>query len=171
MNKSRNGLLIPGIILLLLGLFLLAMQINPSLARQLNMVLSWPFIIIGVGGVFFLAGLIYRTSGFTIPGCVIGGIGGILYYQNQTGNWESWAYIWALIPGFVGVGILLGELLEGKGIAAIRDSWVLLLISTLLFAIFGSFLGNIAFSGILLPAALIIFGGWMLIDALRKKKG
>ena len=38
----------------------------------------------------------------------------MLYWQNQTGNWESWAYAWALIPGFVGVGTIVMGLWEGK---------------------------------------------------------
>ncbi len=40
-----------------------------------------------------------------MPSIIVGGIGGILAYQDYTGHWESWSYLWTLIPGFVGLGI------------------------------------------------------------------
>jgi hypothetical protein len=41
-----------------------------------------------------------------VAACIIGGIGGILYWQSYTGDWASWAYVWTLIPGFSGIGII-----------------------------------------------------------------
>lgn len=77
-----------------------------------------------------------------VPACIVGGIGGLLLWQNATGEWQSWAYAWTLIPGFVGVGTLLSGLLGGTlrrdfGAGAWR-----VLISLISFGIFASFLGG-----------------------------
>ena len=38
---------------------------------------------------------------------LLGGVGLILFVQNLFGYYESWAYVWALIPFFVGAGMML----------------------------------------------------------------
>lgn len=71
--------------------------------------ISWPFFII-IPGVVFLAAAWFggkNQAGLFIPGMIIAGTGAILMYQNQTDAWESWAYMWALYPVFVGVGLSL----------------------------------------------------------------
>ena len=40
-----------------------------------------------------------------VPASIVTGIGGLLYWQNATGRWESWSYAWALIVASVGVSI------------------------------------------------------------------
>jgi hypothetical protein len=93
----------------------------------------------------------------------------MLYWQNSTGNWESWAYAWTLIPGFVGVGILLAGLLEGKFRSAWNAASVLLLISVFTFLIFGSLLGMVPF-GDYWPVLVILLGLWMLVKTLFRSK-
>jgi hypothetical protein len=39
------------------------------------------------------------------PGLMVTTTGGILLFQSLTGHWESWAYIWALYPLMVGIGM------------------------------------------------------------------
>jgi len=50
-----------------------------------------------------------------VPATIISGIGAILYYQDTTGDWDSWTYVWALIPGFLGVGLLIAGVLAREG--------------------------------------------------------
>lgn len=69
--------------------------------------LSWPSIIWGMGAMFSLAAIAGGLSPLLIPGTILGGLGTLLAYQKLTGDWASWAYTWALIPGFVGLGIFL----------------------------------------------------------------
>jgi hypothetical protein len=57
------------------------------------------------GRAFPALGDLQRNGRAGCPGSILAGIGGIFYYQNLTNDWESWAYIWALIPGFVGIGV------------------------------------------------------------------
>jgi hypothetical protein len=155
-----------GIILILFGGLLLANQLVPGL----KMFFDWPWIVMGVGLVFLLFAIFTRTGGLAIPGCIVGGIGGILYYQNLTGNWETWSFAWALIPGFVGVGIALATLISPKenpdGLSA---SLVMIAISLILFFIFGgaNFFGLDSF--VLWPVIIIALGLFLLIKGLFKK--
>jgi hypothetical protein len=109
MDQRRRSNIAIGIVLLIIGVVFLVIQMVPSINEwyEENIEFSWPVIIIGIGVLLFVLGLIIRAPGMAVPACVVGGIGCILYWQNVTGNWESWSYVWALIPGFVGVGVLL----------------------------------------------------------------
>jgi hypothetical protein len=68
----------------------------------------WPFLIIAPGLAFLYAAINgdKRTVGLAVPGAIITGVGGILLYQNTTGHWESWAYVWILIPVFLGLSLM-----------------------------------------------------------------
>ncbi len=163
-NKSKN--MVWGFILILFGAFLLVSEIVPSLKG----LMSWTWIIMGVGVVFLLIALLTRTGAFAIPGAIVGGIGAILFYQNMTGNWESWAYIWALIPGFVGIGIGLARLISPQ---EFKDGWsaslFLIGLSMVMFLVFG---GNRILGlrlEFLWPAVIIFIGLYILIRGLFRK--
>jgi hypothetical protein len=105
-----------------------------------------------------------------VPACIVGGIGGLLYWQNATGNWESWAYAWTLIPGFVGVGIVLSGLLGGDTQQSVRGGAWLILISLVLFTIFGSFLGGLGLLGPYWPVLLIALGLLVLVRSFFRAR-
>jgi hypothetical protein len=113
-------------------------------------------------------GVLVRAPGMAVPAALVSGIGGLLYWQNVTGNWESWAYAWTLIPGFVGVGIILAGLIEGHWRVTLRSGGTLVVISLVLFAIFGSFLGGPISLGVYWPVVLIVLGVWFLIGPLLR---
>lgn len=72
-------------------------------------------IIIFVALGLFVIGLLTGEPDMAIPACIVGGIGGILYFQAiGVLTWQSWAYMWTLIPGFVGLGLLIAGLLNWK---------------------------------------------------------
>ncbi len=110
-QKSRMAV---GVLLLLFGIGLLAMLVYPELQQILQIEISWPLIVVGAGAILFVLGLVLATPSLVIPACILAGIGGLLYWQNQTGNWESWAYAWTLIPGFSGVGQVFAGLLDSQ---------------------------------------------------------
>ncbi|MFQ5615713.1 MAG: hypothetical protein ACE5GO_04540 [Anaerolineales bacterium] len=164
--KARRGNIIWGSIMILLGVFFLAVQLVPDLDSWIGG--NWPVIIIGVGALFLLAGILTGTPSLTIPAAIVGGIGGLLFWQNATGNWETWAYAWTFIPGFVGVGLTLFDLFRGK-FRLPAGGPVLIFISLILFAIFGSFLGGPVEVLRFWPVLLIGIGAWQLIRALFRR--
>jgi len=162
--QRRN--VVGGVILIIIGALLLASQILPHLFFWL----SWPFIIIGVGALFIIAAAISGAGGLAIPGCIIGGIGFILFYQNFTGNWESWAYMWTLIPGFVGLGIALAGLLTPGRRRADNSGWFLMGISLVGFIVFGSAFGMNWMAAKFWPVILIVIGVIVLINSFFHPK-
>ena len=103
-------------------------------------------------------------------GCIVGGIGGILYYQEMTGDWASWAYMWTLIPGFVGVGVLLSGLIDRSGPRFESSSLILMAISAMGFLIFGGSFGFGLDVGRLWPIFIIGAGVITLLSALFGRK-
>lgn len=68
----------------------------------------WPFFIIVPGLFFFVAMVSIGKPGapLAIPGSIVTTTGLILFFQNITGLWSTWAYAWALIfPTSVGIGV------------------------------------------------------------------
>lgn len=169
MEEQRSAGLAWGLILILVGLLLLVIQFMPGWSERIFSPYNWPLLIVGAGGIFLLLGLLTRAPGLVIPACIIGGIGGLLYWQNLTGNWESWAYAWTLIPGFSGVGtVLLGLLTRNRhtiqgGLWTIFGSLVALAIFGLIFGAEGRFLQY-------WPLLLIILGFWLLVQALFRRR-
>ena len=154
--RTRYTSLAGGALLILLGLVFLAFQIVPGLGRFMQIEFTWPFIIVAVGLGLLLLGVLVGTPSMAIPACIVGGIGTLLWWQNLTGNWQSWSYAWALIPGFVGVGIILSSLLGGE--EKVADGAKTILISLVMFAIFGSFFGAVGLAGRYWPVLLILLG-------------
>jgi hypothetical protein len=141
---------------------------------------AWPFYVI-VPGLLLLAIGLTQTHG---PGLAIGGsivtiVGLILFYQNLTDHWESWAYAWALVgPGGSGVGMFLYGTRSADGHMVRGGMWQIL---TAL-AIFG--VGFIFFEGVIgisgrrflvdewvMPAVLIGIGVVVLLRAFLGGRG
>jgi hypothetical protein len=164
MERRQRSSLAGGLVLVLIGAAILAVQLVPGVQLQF----SWPWIIIGVGVLMLVIGAATGAPGLAVPACILAGIGGILYYQNATGDWDSWAYIWALIPGFVGLGVVLSGLLGREGIGAMRAGGWLILISLVLLAAFGSLFGALGMVGDYWPVLLIVLGLALLVAPLLR---
>ena len=161
----RRSSIVAGIILILVGLFFLLLPLFPNLANVVNIAQQWPLIIVAVGGLFLLGALLGAT-GLAIPGSIIAGIGSLLYYQNLNNAWETWAFAWALIPGFVGIGIVIARALKGEARRGVREGSGLIIISMILFFVFGSFLGGGFSFGLVLALFLIGFGLWLVYKTI-----
>jgi len=170
MNKEQRSNLAIGILLILLGGWFLAGQFFPELKELINIENAWPLIVIGVGVFLLVLGLLIRVPGMAVPACIVAGIGGILYWQFTTGNWESWSYAWALIPGFVGVGIVLARILGDNDPNAFKEGLRLILISLVLFAAFFLFLGGEGMFQEYWPILIILLGVWVFARAILRKK-
>lgn len=163
--KQKTSI-VGGIILILLGLLFLASEILPDYFQFWD----WPFIIIGLGVVFFIWAIISGNGGLAVPGAILSGIGGIFYYQNMSGDWASWSFIWALIPGFVGIGVIISGIIDRNYKEAFSGGLTLIIISAILFFAFGSFLGLESNLSQYWPVLLIALGLISLVRALFSSK-
>jgi hypothetical protein len=123
-------------------------------------------VLVAFAAAFVLVGLVTWTPGFLVPASLFAGLGGLLYWQNMTEDWASWAYAWALIPGFVGVGVFFSSLLQGRVREAVSGGAWLVVISLVLFSIFGSFFGGPIVLGVYWPVLLILLGLIVLVQGV-----
>jgi hypothetical protein len=162
-NHRHTGTLVGGTLLVAFGFLSLASQIF----HGFNWSLIWPFFVIGVGALFFVAMFASgkQMAGFAIPGTIISGIGLVTLIQNLTRHWESGSYLWTLIILFVGLGIyIMGTYSNDLGQ---KQSGVRVMkIGLILFIIFGAFFemafssfGNLAF-----PILLILLGVYLVLS-------
>jgi len=170
MSSQRNvGSLVGGSLLIIFG----ALALLGQLFRNLDFWGTfWPFIIIGFGILFFVGMFAggRSVSGLAIPGTIITTIGLMLFYQNLTGHWESWAYGWTVILMSVGVGIFImgfwgqNQNQRAAGLGVLR-------IGVIMFIIFGAFFELIFTAGkpfglrsIIFPAGLVLLGIYLILS-------
>jgi hypothetical protein len=166
MRQNRSTLVL-GLLLILLGAWMVVTRQVPAVRDWLDANFLWPMWMIGAGAVIFLIGLLNGNPGMAIPASIVAGIGGILYYQELNNNYGSWSYMWTLIPGFVGVGSILAGLLGENTRQNIGHGLNQLFISAVLFLIFASFLGGLDILGAYgAPVVLILLGVYVLARGL-----
>ena len=146
-----------GLLLVLVGAWFLGIQFYPPLKDFVYGSITWPLIIVAVGALLAVLALVTWVPGLWIPACIVGGIGGLLYWQDLTGQWSTWSFTWTLIPGFVGIGMLISGFLQRNRHQIIGAGWNIFS-SLALFAIFGSFLGGLTYLRLYWPILLILFG-------------
>lgn len=166
-DQRRSGIA-AGVLLVLFGVALLALQLMPGLRAWLDTSFGWPLIIVGVGAIMLLTSLLTWQPGFVTSGCIVTGIGGIIYWQNATGAWASWAYAWTLLPAFAGVGMILAGAMKGDFWRSLRLGLWQVLISAVLFMIFAAFLGGPNLLGVYWPVLIIGLGVAMLFRPLLR---
>ncbi len=158
---QKRSSIIGGLILISIGLFFLALDAFPELGNWIDLSRQWPLIIVG-GGLLFLLGAFMGTPPLAVPGAIVTGIGSILYYQNLTDNWASWSYVWTLIPGFVGIGLILLGLLDSAERENLAHGVRLLVVSLVLFTVFGLLMSGFGGLWRFWPLILIGIGGWLV---------
>lgn len=163
MDQQRRTGFAFGVILILIGAWFLAVQLIPGLGRW---GFHWPLIVLGVGVFLLVLGLATKTPSLAIPAFIVAGIGGLLYWQFLTDRWGSWSYAWALIPGFVGLGMIVAGLLGERRSEMFRGGVPLIIISLVLFVIFGAFLGGRFGLGQYWPLLLVLLGLILLVQPL-----
>jgi hypothetical protein len=169
MDQHKRKAVASGLMLILIGLLFISAQVFPGIKTYFIMEFTWPMIIVLVALGLLVIGALTGTADMLIPSCVVGGIGGILYFQNAGMiTWGSWAFLWTLIPGFAGLGVLLAGLIKWKK-SEILDGLRSLLTSAVLFLVFGSLFGEmfgfVPFKEYL-PYLLIALGLFLFIRAL-----
>lgn len=159
-----------GVLLILLGLGFLAYQWFPERFSGFG----WPWILVALGAVFLVMSLLTRTGGTMVPAAILLGLGGIFLYQSRTGNWDSWAYVWALMPALAGLGMVIGSLYDDE-MRPTRTTGAIMLVGGLaaLFVFGAAFTGAFGLSADILrfwPVVLILLGLGVLFRAMRAEK-
>ncbi len=169
MNTRGRSQLALGIILILLGGWFLMDRSVPAFHAIFSKYTEFPANMFLIGGGLFIFGLVLGQPAWCIPAAIVAGLGGIFYYQETTGIGGSWSYMWALIPGFIGVGIILSGLLGDSTAHNIKRGLNLMVLSAVLFLIFSSFFGGWKLLGNYGPAILLILLGlWVLGSGLYR---
>ncbi|HJW90078.1 MAG TPA: hypothetical protein VJ436_05520 [Anaerolineales bacterium] len=166
--KSRSSLA-TALTLIGIGSWFLAIEISPQVKVFAYGANNWPLPIIGIGVYLALIALLTWTPDLMMPAVIVSGIGSLLAWQNATGNWGSWAYAWALIPGFIGLGMVISGLLSRDRKAAVGGGWMIV-ISLVLFGIFGSFLGGSILVLQYWPILLIVLGVVLLAQGVFRRR-
>jgi hypothetical protein len=170
--KHDRGQLAMGLILILAGAWFVAVNQVPDLKEWAGQYLEWPLNIIAIGAALLVVGLLVGAPGMAVPAAIVAGVGGILTYQNSTGDWNSWSYMWTLIPGFIGVGNILHGLFTWNGRRA-REGMNAIAVSAVLFLIFGTLLGGLEILGgsYGVAALLVVVGLWLVANGLFRGRG
>jgi hypothetical protein len=169
MERKRNsGALVAGSILIVFGLLSLFGQLFRGVHIWSYL---WPFIIIGVGALFFVGMFMGGKSmaGLAVPGTIIGGIGLMLFIQNLFNIWESWSYGWTVILILVGLGIFIMGLYAGDAQNR-RAGLKVMKTGAILFVIFGGFF-ELIFSAanphglrqFIFPVLLVLLGIYLVV--------
>jgi len=175
MNKTGRSQLALGIILILIGGWFLLNQTMPEFRKFFEPYTEWPSNMLLIGAAILVIGLATGSPSLAVPAAIVAGIGGILYYQKATSDYNSWSYMWTLIPGFIGLGTILQGLLGENTAHNLKRGLNLMVISAVLFLVFAAFLGGWNILGNYGPAVLLILLGlWVLGSGLYstyRKKG
>lgn len=171
-HDERSGL-VGGAILVALGMTFLFQR---TIHLDFNIVgLAWPFFIIGPGLLLFTLMILGgRGAGsLAIPASVVTTIGLILLGQSIFDYYESWAYVWALIPTAVGVGMAIGGFWDGKR-QLVRVGLGMVSGGLTMFLIFGSFFELFIFGrghlgAYVWPVVLIAVGLALLLGRSRSR--
>jgi hypothetical protein len=169
MNQSAGNRNVGAIILIAIGvLFFVTQTLGINIWGIFG--ISWPLFIV-LPGLIFLGLAVFgdkKMAGFIVPGAIVTGTGAILWVQNATNHWESWAYVWTLYPVFLGLALMfLGRRTdnpstENTGRGFVTWGTVAFLIGFAFFEllIFGGLAG---LGNVLLPLVLIGIGVLMLM--------
>jgi hypothetical protein len=173
MSSQRNaGTLVVGALLIAFGILSLAGQIFRGFHFWETF---WPFIVIGVGAMFFVGMFAggKSVSGLAIPGSIITTVGLMLFYQNLTDHWESWSYGWTVILMAVGLGIFIMGTYGGNGEQR-KSGLGVMRVGLILFILFGGFFEFIFSAGerfglrqVVFPVGLILLGLYLIVKRLR----
>lgn len=169
MTQNRSNLVL-GLLLIVVGGWLIATRQVPALQEWLDDNFIWPMYTIGAGLLILLIGLFTGNPGMAVPASIVAGIGGILYYQEVNRDYSSWSYMWALIPGFVGVGEILTGLLGDNTRPNLSRGMRKIVISAVLFLVFATLFGGLSILGTYgAPILIILLGLYILARGFLRR--
>jgi len=168
-SENRAGLVIGLLLIGLGGLFLAS-----NLLTGFDIILSWPIIFFILAAGFAIWPFIFPQAkqglaGLLIPAAILATLGSIFMYNTLTTDWGAWAYLWILLPGGVGLGLVVAGWVGEWGRTTVNVGLWMLGISLVVFAFFSTLFGEPALK-IAGSSLLILAGGTLLWRALQKPK-
>ena len=173
-----RGALYVGILLVLLGAIFFFVTLSDSLLGVLGIRAGWgrlwPLLVLYVGAAFWLPFVIWwerraQFAGLAVPGAIVTVNGLLLLYQSLTGDWGSWAYLWALEPVAVAAGLFILYLLSGRPHGLLVAVGIVGGVGLLFLAIFGTtFGGGLRY---LAPVALVVIGMLLMLRGVQERTG
>lgn len=169
----NKGALYVGVLLITLGVIFMIIQFTQGvMPRWLGWGRLWPLLVLFVGFAFWLPLALWwrerqRIAGLAMPATIITVNGLLLLYQSLSGDWGSWAYLWALEPLSVGVGLLMIYALGPRDQGLLVGAGIVGGIGLALLVIFGAIFSPVL--RYLLPALLIVAGLLMFLRAARQR--
>jgi len=164
-----------GAVLIGLGVLLLLGQLFSFEFLHLNFgYIPWPAFVIVPGIALLALGVVLRGSGLvvTIIGALATATGLILWFQDSTGAFQTWAYVWALVvPTSLGLSMILHGVVANEP-AYVRRGMNLTIIGLVLFGVGFAFFeftinlsgfGNSTLGRLLGPILLIGLGVYALL--------
>jgi hypothetical protein len=171
-NNRNLASLLAGVILIGVGLLSVVGQVLDGF-HVLDHIwhFTWPFFVIGFGMLFFVGMFAggKSTGGLAIPGSIITAVGLMLFYQNLTNHWESWAYGWTVILMAVGLGIfIMGAYQDNEdrrqaGLKVLKLGLVMFVIFGAFFELLFSTFSPFGLRRFVFPLMLIAFGAYLVI--------
>jgi hypothetical protein len=160
-----------GALFVLIGAILLAGQfVRVDIGHY-----GWPFFVIVPGLLILFVALTARgavSEGLAILGSIVTVTGLILFFQDATDHYESWAYAWALVfPGAIGLGMILYGLTASRS-GNVRSGTRLVGIALVLFLLGAAFFEGVIgiggyqldhTAGVVLGVIIIALGALMLV--------
>ena len=181
MNSYRSNRNLGATVLIGLGvLFLMAQVFNFNVWGIFGVVadFGWPFFIILPGVAVLAVGVFGPKSAApaVIPGAVVTGTGLILLFQDWTGRFETWSYLWGLYPVFVGAAIMFLGARTGnhQQVDSGRKVMTIGAVLTVVFGVFMELIFNDGFDLMFrfgLPAILIGGGALLLLRRNATSEG
>jgi hypothetical protein len=173
-RRAGTGIAL-GIVFVVVGLFFLLTQ----LAGVDLGAFGWPLFIIIPGLTLLIVGFVSLGTGAAIPGGIVTMVGLVLAYQNASGNWASWVYVWPLVaPGGVGVGLFV-QGLRDRNVGLLKQGRTLMFIAALIFMVGFVFFESILhmsgtdyglFGKAAAPALLVVIGVALLVWSIQRNR-
>ncbi len=170
-RRGRRQSTVIGALFVLIGAILLAGQfVRVDIGHY-----GWPFFVIVPGLLILFVALTARgavSEGLAILGSIVTVTGLILFFQDATDHYESWAYAWALVfPGAIGLGMILYGLTASRP-GNVRSGARLVGIALVLFLLGAAFFEGVIgiggyqldhTAGVVLGVIIIALGALMLV--------
>jgi hypothetical protein len=171
LETTNRGGVVVGLLLIATGLVFFIANLLPGI----DLGSMWPGLFYAVGLALLLPPWILPShrqalASLIIPGMLLLVLGFIFTYIVVTDDWESLAYIWALIPASVGAGLWVAARFGFWGPGASTVGLWMLAGSLVAFAIFAAFLGGEGPLAKGAPSALIALGVVVTITALVRTR-